>query len=203
MGITQIAMGVYRGVTGVVTRPVEGAIRDGAGGFMRGVSRGIVGLVLEPLVGASGGVAKIVEGIANTSSALDPRHELTDARVRPRRVFYGKHRVMRPYSRLDAFAKAALDVGLSGSGGGGAAGAFVCAVTDGDACVVATSERVAVMDMSREWRLLLSVAWSEVSSVAYNEEGVLLGCEGGRTVDIPCTHVGDVYAAVMRGTEER
>ena len=118
---------------------------------MRGVGRGVVGLVLEPLVGASGGVAKIVEGFSNAAGGGgDGGAAAADARARSRRVFYGRHRVMRPFARLDAFARAALDIGVPAA----RHDAFVAAVADGDTCVVTTSARVIVMDMRHAWRVL-------------------------------------------------
>jgi vacuolar protein sorting-associated protein 13A/C len=39
------------GVTGVVTKPVTGAMQDGASGFFKGLGKGIVGLVARPTGG--------------------------------------------------------------------------------------------------------------------------------------------------------
>ena len=43
--------GVLDGVTGVFTKPVEGAIEDGVEGFFKGVGKGVVGLVTRPASG--------------------------------------------------------------------------------------------------------------------------------------------------------
>jgi hypothetical protein len=43
--------GIYDGVTGVVTQPVNGAMEEGALGFLKGVGKGIGGLVLKPTAG--------------------------------------------------------------------------------------------------------------------------------------------------------
>jgi hypothetical protein len=43
--------GVYDGVTGVITQPVNGAKEEGALGFLKGVGKGIGGLVLKPTAG--------------------------------------------------------------------------------------------------------------------------------------------------------
>ena len=35
-----LAMGIFEGVTGVATKPIEGAKEDGVGGFFKGVGKG-------------------------------------------------------------------------------------------------------------------------------------------------------------------
>jgi hypothetical protein len=48
----EFGIGIYDGVTGLVTQPVQGAKLEGVPGFFKGVGRGIAGLVLKP--GAAG-----------------------------------------------------------------------------------------------------------------------------------------------------
>lgn len=43
--------GVFEGVTGVVTKPIEGARDEGFGGFVVGMGKGVVGLVTRPASG--------------------------------------------------------------------------------------------------------------------------------------------------------
>lgn len=38
-GVKGLGMGVVEGVTGVVTKPIEGAKAGGAGGFVKGVGK--------------------------------------------------------------------------------------------------------------------------------------------------------------------
>lgn len=52
-------MGVFRGVTGVVTRPVDGMKEGGGKGFALGLIQGTLGLVVRPLAGAVGGVTRV------------------------------------------------------------------------------------------------------------------------------------------------
>ena len=40
-----LAKGVFRGITGVFRKPVEGAIKGGAVGFAKGVGKGLIGAV--------------------------------------------------------------------------------------------------------------------------------------------------------------
>lgn len=39
------------GVTGVISKPLEGAQQDGVGGFFKGVGKGAIGLVTRPTAG--------------------------------------------------------------------------------------------------------------------------------------------------------
>jgi len=50
-GGRDLVMGVVRGVTGVVTKPMEGAREEGVGGFFKGMSKGMIGLVTRPVSG--------------------------------------------------------------------------------------------------------------------------------------------------------
>lgn len=45
-----LVMGVFEGVTGVVTKPLEGA-KEGVGGFFKGMGKGMMGLVTRPVTG--------------------------------------------------------------------------------------------------------------------------------------------------------
>lgn len=45
------ALGVYDGVTGMVTQPLKGAEKDGSAGLVRGIGKGIGGLLLKPVSG--------------------------------------------------------------------------------------------------------------------------------------------------------
>jgi hypothetical protein len=44
----EFGQGIFGGVSGLVTQPVEGARTGGAGGFLKGVGRGVAGLVVKP-----------------------------------------------------------------------------------------------------------------------------------------------------------
>ncbi|CAF1265249.1 unnamed protein product [Rotaria sordida] len=91
IGGKNVVMGFVDGVKGVVTKPIKGAKRDGASGFIKGLGQGVVGLVARP----TGGVVDF----ASTSLDLIKRtaqQEETVRRVRyPRHV--GSDGVVRPY----------------------------------------------------------------------------------------------------------
>ncbi|KRT86331.1 hypothetical protein AMK59_2314 [Oryctes borbonicus] len=46
-----LVMGVYDGITGVITKPISGAKEEGVGGFIKGLGKGAVGLVTRPTAG--------------------------------------------------------------------------------------------------------------------------------------------------------
>jgi vacuolar protein sorting-associated protein 13A/C len=53
-----LVMGFVDGVTGVATKPIEGAKEEGVGGFFKGVGKGVVGLVARP----TGGIIDFASG---------------------------------------------------------------------------------------------------------------------------------------------
>ena len=44
----EFGQGIFEGVAGLVTQPVEGARKEGAAGFLKGMGRGVAGLVVKP-----------------------------------------------------------------------------------------------------------------------------------------------------------
>lgn len=89
-----LVMGVYSGVTGVFTKPVEGAKEDGFEGFFKGLGKGAVGLVTRPVAGvvdfASDSldvVKRAAEGNEDTLRLRAPRFLHSDGLVRP----YNQH----------------------------------------------------------------------------------------------------------------
>ncbi|XP_057669487.1 intermembrane lipid transfer protein Vps13 isoform X2 [Diorhabda carinulata] len=89
-----LVMGVYSGVTGVFTKPVEGAREEGVEGFFKGLGKGAVGLVTRPVAGvvdfASDSldvVKRAAEGNEDTLRLRAPRFLHSDGLVRP----YNQH----------------------------------------------------------------------------------------------------------------
>ena len=75
-----LVMGIFDGVTGVATKPIEGAREEGVGGFFKGVGKGVVGLVARP----TGGIIDFASG---TFDSVKRVTEVTEEvnRVRPPR----------------------------------------------------------------------------------------------------------------------
>ena len=79
-GSKGVVMGIFDGVTGIATKPIEGAREEGVGGFFKGVGKGVVGLVARP----TGGIIDFASG---TFDSVKRATEVTEevSRVRPAR----------------------------------------------------------------------------------------------------------------------
>lgn len=103
-----LAKGLFRGVTGVVMKPIEGAQERGVGGFATGLLQGIVGVAAQPVSGALDFVSKAADG-ANASrlklTALAPKS--SKKRWRLPRAIKGDH-VLRPFDLYSAQGQASL-----------------------------------------------------------------------------------------------
>jgi UDP:flavonoid glycosyltransferase YjiC (YdhE family) len=59
----EFGLGMYDGITGIVTQPWKGARKEGIGGFAKGFGKGIGGLVAKPSAAAFGIVGYTMKGI--------------------------------------------------------------------------------------------------------------------------------------------
>lgn len=75
------------GVSGLITKPIEGAKEDGIVGFTKGIGKGTIRLVASPFIGALGAVEKITQSVHNTTHLGDPVY--FDGTRRPAREFGG------------------------------------------------------------------------------------------------------------------
>ncbi|CAO3651068.1 unnamed protein product [Cunninghamella blakesleeana] len=102
VGVTQganyFANSVASGFTGLVTQPIEGASKEGVGGFFAGVGKGLVGAVTKPVVGVFDLASNVTEGIRNTTTASDT-NDIERIRF-PR--FIGESGVLKPYSTRES-----------------------------------------------------------------------------------------------------
>jgi vacuolar protein sorting-associated protein 13A/C len=107
-GAKALGTGLLSGVEGLAMRPLEGAEREGVGGFLKGVGKGIAGYVLQedstdnrlatkPVVGMFDFASNVSEGVRNTTTLFD-RDPLDRCR-RPR--FIAKDGVIRPYNAFE------------------------------------------------------------------------------------------------------
>jgi hypothetical protein len=101
-GMYDFGKGLFDGVTGLVTRPVEGARQEGVGGFFKGVGRGLTGIVVKPIAGTLGMASRLTEGVKNTASRAEKV-----VRVRPAR-FIGASGVIQAYNGAQAEGQALL-----------------------------------------------------------------------------------------------
>merc|ERR1739848_831672 len=61
-GGESLAKGVVSGISGIFTKPFQGAKKEGAKGFAKGFAKGILGAATKPVSGALDMVSKSVEG---------------------------------------------------------------------------------------------------------------------------------------------
>ncbi|NXX88954.1 VP13C protein, partial [Centropus bengalensis] len=88
--------GVVEGVTGVITKPVEGAKKEGATGFFKGIGKGLVGVVARPTGGIVDMASSTFQGIQRVAESTEEVSNL-----RPPR-FIHEDGIIRPYNRVEA-----------------------------------------------------------------------------------------------------
>ena len=69
-GAVGVGKGIFDGVTGVFVKPVQGAMEDGALGFVEGVGKGVLGLGGNVVGGVVGGVSDVMSGIAEDIGSI-------------------------------------------------------------------------------------------------------------------------------------
>ncbi|XP_062219043.1 uncharacterized protein LOC133918926 [Phragmites australis] len=104
-----LAKGFFRGVTGILTKPIEGAKSSGVEGFVQGVGKGIIGAAAQPVSGVLDLLSKTTEG-ANAvkmkiSSAIMAEEQLLRRRL-PRAI--GGDSLLYPYNEYKAAGQAIL-----------------------------------------------------------------------------------------------
>ncbi|XP_056463865.1 intermembrane lipid transfer protein VPS13C isoform X2 [Gadus chalcogrammus] len=88
--------GVVGGVTGIVTKPVEGAMKEGAAGFFKGIGKGLVGVVARPTGGIVDMASSTFQGIQRVAESTE---EVT--KLRPVRLIR-EDGIIRPYNHSEA-----------------------------------------------------------------------------------------------------
>uniref|UniRef100_A0A8C1KHE7 Vacuolar protein sorting 13 homolog C n=1 Tax=Cyprinus carpio TaxID=7962 RepID=A0A8C1KHE7_CYPCA len=88
--------GVVGGVTGIVTKPVEGAKKEGAAGFFKGIGKGLVGVVARPTGGIIDMASSTFQGIQRVAESTD---EVT--KLRPVRLIQ-EDGIIRPYNQHES-----------------------------------------------------------------------------------------------------
>jgi vacuolar protein sorting-associated protein 13A/C len=103
-GAESFGSSVASGLTGVLMRPIEGAEKEGVGGFFKGIGKGLVGAVAKPVVGVFDLASNVAEGIRNTTTVFDG---IDIDRVRLTR-YIGPDGVLKPYSQREALGQSWL-----------------------------------------------------------------------------------------------
>uniref|UniRef100_A0A8C0XNN3 Vacuolar protein sorting 13 homolog C n=2 Tax=Castor canadensis TaxID=51338 RepID=A0A8C0XNN3_CASCN len=88
--------GVVGGVTGIITKPVEGAKKEGAAGFFKGIGKGLVGVVARPTGGIIDMASSTFQGIQRAAESTEEVSSL-----RPPRLIQ-EDGIIRPYDRQES-----------------------------------------------------------------------------------------------------
>ncbi|XP_036860152.2 intermembrane lipid transfer protein VPS13C isoform X2 [Manis javanica] len=88
--------GVVGGVTGIITKPVEGAKKEGAAGFFKGIGKGLVGVVTRPTGGIIDMASSTFQGIQRAAESIEEVSSL-----RPPRLIH-EDGIIRPYDRQES-----------------------------------------------------------------------------------------------------
>ncbi|CAH9120434.1 unnamed protein product [Cuscuta epithymum] len=110
------AKGLFRGVTGILTKPLEGAKASGVEGFVQGVGKGLIGAAAQPVSGVLDLLSKTTEG-ANAmrmkiASVIASEDQLLRKRL-PRVI--SADNLLRPYDEYKAQGQVILQLAESGS----------------------------------------------------------------------------------------
>nr|XP_003407426.1 LOW QUALITY PROTEIN: vacuolar protein sorting-associated protein 13A [Loxodonta africana] len=107
-GITRggkgLVSGFVSGITGIVTKPIKGAQKEGAAGFFKGVGKGLVGAMARPTGGIIDMASSTFQGIKRATETSDEVESL-----RPPR-FFNEDGVIRPYRLRDGTGNQMLQV---------------------------------------------------------------------------------------------
>ncbi|KAK9136608.1 hypothetical protein Sjap_007202 [Stephania japonica] len=111
-----LAKGLFRGVTGILTKPLEGAKSSGVEGFVQGVGKGIIGAAAQPVSGVLDLLSKTTEG-ANAvrmkiTSAITSEEQLLRRRL-PRVI--SADNLLCPYDMYKAQGQVILQLAESGT----------------------------------------------------------------------------------------
>ncbi|PWN25799.1 DUF1162-domain-containing protein [Jaminaea rosea] len=188
-GVTAGASSFFTSLTsaveGVALRPIEGAERGGALGFLRGLGKGGVGLLVKPAVGAFDLAASLGEGVRNTTTVFDSSNDIDRVRL-PRYV--APDLIVRPYSSREALGLAWLKNLEEGK----YLKEYYVAHADmghRDEVVILTTAKILYVQT-----LQLKCAWevglNELSSVSLEQEGIALMLRNG--VKGPLLRIEDV-----------
>lgn len=111
-----LAKGFYRGFSGILTKPLEGAKASGVEGFVSGVGKGLIGAAAQPVSGVLDLLSKTTEGANAMRAKIAAAITSEDLLLRRRlpRVISGDN-LLRPYDDYRAQGQVILQLAESGS----------------------------------------------------------------------------------------
>uniref|UniRef100_A0A8C9VTT4 Vacuolar protein sorting 13 homolog A n=1 Tax=Scleropages formosus TaxID=113540 RepID=A0A8C9VTT4_SCLFO len=97
-----LVSGFVSGITGIVTKPIKGAQKEGAAGFFKGMGKGLVGAVTRPTGGIIDMASSTFQGIKRATQTSQDVESL-----RPPRFFH-EDGVIRPYKEREGIGSQML-----------------------------------------------------------------------------------------------
>jgi len=102
-GVYGLGSSVFSGVTGLVTKPIEGAKQQGGVGFVKGVGIGVAGIITKPVSGVVDLISKTTQGIESGVTG-NAECKQNNQRVRKPRAFYLALNIVKEYNQVDSEA---------------------------------------------------------------------------------------------------
>uniref|UniRef100_A0A914YWY4 Uncharacterized protein n=1 Tax=Panagrolaimus superbus TaxID=310955 RepID=A0A914YWY4_9BILA len=201
-GAKGLGQGVFDGVTGIVSKPIEGARTGGVGGFMKGVGKGLVGAVTRPVSGVVDFASSSLDAVKVTVGGGDASKALRPPRLIPR------DQIVRPYSFTEAVGyKFFRD---TDRGKFADTDYFVAHAVISDQCVfIATNKRVFLAKRQLglgTWAAEWQIEYHEIASIKRTSSGLsfelkqkkkgLLGLGGtkGKVIEFKDEQIADKVA---------
>lgn len=159
---------VSSGVSGIALAPMEGAAKEGAGGFFKGLGRGLIGLPTKTAIGVFDLASNVSEGIRNTTTVLDA-DGLDKVRL-PRYISYDG--VIRPYSQREAQGQ----YWLKSIDGGAFFNETYLAhlVLSGEEQAVLVTFNKIILFSINTWKVTWIIAFDNISAVSLESTGVTI-----------------------------
>lgn len=169
-----LVMGVFDGVTGVVTKPVQGARAEGVQGFFKGLGKGAVGLVARPTAG-------VVDFASGTFDSVKRITELSDQekKLRPPRFLHSDG-IVRPYSKQEAEGYKIFRDADKGKFATSDEFAYAETILEKEVLLVTNHRIIYVVksDMFGGWQSEWTYKWDEINSMRVVERGLEITFEG-------------------------
>lgn len=105
IGFKQVGYGFFKGITGLVTSPIEGIKTGGFPGLLKGIGKGIIGTVAKPTAGIVRTVSDAFSGIGNFAKKKN-KVRYTDRFRYPRS--FNSDRILKSYDEISSIAQFAL-----------------------------------------------------------------------------------------------
>ncbi|GLH03016.1 Vacuolar protein sorting-associated protein 13 [Gryllus bimaculatus] len=171
-----LVKGVMDGVSGVFTKPISGAKRDGVEGFFKGFGKGMVGLVARPTAGiidfASGSfdaIRRTTETTVDVERQRPPRFFRRDGRVRPYVFAEAEgNKILQDLEKKDFAASDTYDC-------------HIHVESSGQSILLLTNKRAMLLSRSEffeTWKMEWQLPWETVQLPVIMEDGIYLSLKG-------------------------